>query len=97
MCTYWHKVREVTAGELWSGSRLHSVIALNLGQYDYLVDVAKLRRSRPVRETLERMTRTVAAAPFGRGLREAADLARTGEHAESSTLPVLRVLPPEGG
>ncbi|HEY6877536.1 MAG TPA: hypothetical protein VI299_05925, partial [Polyangiales bacterium] len=43
LCEYWKHLYEVVSGPLFSLSRLKTVIAMNLGQYDHLIDRDRYR------------------------------------------------------
>lgn len=43
LCTYYAKLKEIIAGDLWSWSRLKSIVAMNLGYYDGLIDRDRYR------------------------------------------------------
>ncbi|MDB4974474.1 MAG: hypothetical protein JWN48_2815, partial [Myxococcaceae bacterium] len=43
LCEYYGKLREVTAGELWSWSRLKTIVGFNLGAYEHLIDRERYR------------------------------------------------------
>ena len=57
LATYYQRLALVTRGPLWSGDRLRTIIAFNLGRYDSLLD--SYRNPAP---------RAVAAAKLGRPL-----------------------------
>lgn len=48
---YWEKIRLITRGPLFDGERLRTVVALNLGKYDHLIDEERFRH--PPGEFLE--------------------------------------------
>ena len=43
LCEYYSRLREVVSGDLWSWSRFVAIVALNLGQYDHLIDYERYR------------------------------------------------------
>jgi arabinofuranosyltransferase len=43
LCKYYERLHEVVAGDLWSWSRLRTIVALNLGHYDHLIDFERYR------------------------------------------------------
>jgi arabinofuranosyltransferase len=43
LCVYFAKLDELVAGDLWSWSRLGTIVAMNLGRYDRFIDRARYR------------------------------------------------------
>ncbi|MDB4986354.1 MAG: Arabinofuranosyltransferase [Myxococcaceae bacterium] len=55
LCEYYTKLREVTAGDLWSWSRLKTIARFNLGSYDYLIDRERYRYPGLAHESLQNL------------------------------------------
>lgn len=55
LCAYYAKLRDVIAGDLWSLRRILTVIELNLGRYDHLIDHERYRYPLLVREPIARV------------------------------------------
>lgn len=45
LCTYYGHLREVVSGDLWSLSRLQTIVRFQLGQYEHLIDKKRYRSS----------------------------------------------------
>lgn len=56
LCAYHAKLREVIAGDLWSLRRIATIVELNLGRYDHLIDHERYRYPLLAREPLARVT-----------------------------------------
>lgn len=56
LCEYYAKLRTVTAGDLWSWDRLMTIIGLNLGSYDHLIDFERYRYPKREQLTLEQVS-----------------------------------------
>jgi arabinofuranosyltransferase len=95
LCEYWQAIRLVTAGELWSWTRLRALTALQLGQLDRLIDVERYRRDAPERERLERLEQPAVSHRLDKGLRSigerglSVELGRTS-YATSLSITVSR-------
>jgi arabinofuranosyltransferase len=65
LCDYYDRLHEVVAGDLWSWSRLRTIVALNLGHYDHLIDFERYRYPGRLEIDLEQLQDFVAEdAPF---------------------------------
>jgi arabinofuranosyltransferase len=56
LCAYYLKMHEVVSGDLWSWSRIKTLIELNLGYYDHLIDVERYRYPGLFRESIAALT-----------------------------------------
>jgi arabinofuranosyltransferase len=59
LCEYYRKLREVIAGDVWSFSRFKTLIAMNLGMYDYLIDRERYRYPELRHVKLDAMLQTI--------------------------------------
>jgi len=50
LCEYYDKLRLVTAGDLWSWQRIKTLVAMNFGAYEYLLDRDRYKYPGVVRE-----------------------------------------------
>lgn len=62
LCAYYAKLQEVIAGDVWSLDRLGTVLAFNVGAYDYLIDRERYRHPELQRDRWRSL-----AAPLAEG------------------------------
>ncbi|MET0340138.1 MAG: hypothetical protein ABW252_04020 [Polyangiales bacterium] len=60
LCEYHAKLREIISGDLWSLSRLGTIVKMNLGGYQYLVDWQRYRYPKVGRAQLSELEAAVA-------------------------------------
>lgn len=57
LCTYWRHLRRITEGPIWSSARLLTIVKMNLGMYDHLVNRDSFRSPGLVRVDHARVAR----------------------------------------
>ncbi len=65
LCEYWHHLRRITEGPIWSSARFLTILKMNLGMYDHLIDRDAFRNPGMVRVPLERVSTPLG---WGHGL-----------------------------
>ena len=64
LCEYYERLREIIAGDLWSFSRLSTILAMNFGRYDYLLDRERYRYPNMLREPVANLTTPIPEKTF---------------------------------
>jgi arabinofuranosyltransferase len=60
LCAYYGKLRMIIAGDVWSWERLKTIVAMNLGRYDHLIDFERYRYPEVLKLPLDQVAVPVA-------------------------------------
>lgn len=60
LCAYHARLREIVAADLWSWQRLSTIVAMNLGRYQHLIDVARYRYPAQEQESIGALSEPIA-------------------------------------